>query len=118
MSTHLRLGAHGEDLAARHLERTGHVILARNWRCELGELDIVCARDGHLVVCEVKTRSSTDRGTPAEAVTPAKAQRIHLLTDRWRRDNGVGPRPTRFDIVAVLVPGTGAAEIRHLRGVF
>ena len=63
------LGRYGEDVAARHLLSEGFVVLDRNWRCDVGEIDIV-ARDGDtLVVCEVKTRSGTGFGSPLEAVT-------------------------------------------------
>ena len=62
------LGRYGEDLAAEHLRRQGLTVLARNWRCARGELDIV-ARDGSaLVICEVKTRRGTGYGHPVEAV--------------------------------------------------
>ena len=58
------LGRYGEDVAARHLAEQGYQVLCRNWRCDLGEIDIV-ARDGDcLVVCEVKTRRSTACGLP------------------------------------------------------
>ena len=62
------LGRYGEDLAVRHLESLGMTVVARTWRCALGELDIV-ARDGaRLVVCEVKTRRTDRFGAPVEAV--------------------------------------------------
>jgi magnesium chelatase family protein len=68
------LGRYGESVAARRLVADGMVLLDRNWRCELGEIDLVL-RDGPvLVVCEVKTRSSDDFGSPLEAVRPAKAE--------------------------------------------
>ena len=113
---HIALGRRGEDIAARYLETTGLVVLDRNWRCHAGELDIVCADGTGLVVCEVKTRSGTDFGTPAEAVDDAKAARIRDLAAHWRRDHGVRPCPVRFDIVAVLLRPDAAAEVRHLRG--
>ena len=73
------LGRYGEDVAARHLVEQGIIVLDRNWRCELGEIDIV-GRDGDvLVVCEVKTRSGTSFGTPLEAVTRTKAARLRRL---------------------------------------
>ena len=76
------LGRYGEDLAVAHLERQGMTILARNWRCELGEVDVI-ARDGaRLVVCEVKTRSSERYGSPVEAVGPRKVRRLRQLALR------------------------------------
>ena len=62
------LGRRGEDLAARYLEQRGLVILSRNWRCRHGEIDLVATDSHRLVVCEVKTRSGTRYGEPAEAV--------------------------------------------------
>ena len=71
-----RLGERGETIAARHLCRLGLVLLDRNWRCDAGEIDLVL-RDGNvLVICEVKTRTSTDYGAPLEAVDRRKADRL------------------------------------------
>lgn len=111
------LGRYGEDLAAAHLVAHGHRLLARNWRCRHGEIDIVAAQGGTLVVCEVKTRSSTRFGLPAEAVTPAKARRLRCLAAAWLADAGGGYDTVRFDVVGVLRPLTGPARIEHLRGV-
>ncbi|SDC65537.1 YraN family protein [Actinokineospora iranica] len=118
MTAHLLLGRRGEDIAARYLENSGYVILGRNWRCELGELDLVCEDGSRLVVCEVKTRSGTGFGTPAESVTDGKATRIRRLATRWRVDHGIPPGEIRFDIVSVVLPPHGEPQIRHLRGAF
>ncbi|KIX66225.1 hypothetical protein SF23_20485, partial [Streptomyces sp. MBRL 10] len=70
------LGRYGEDLAARRLTEAGMSVIARNWRCRGGEIDIV-ARDGDaLVVCEVKTRRAGDFEHPMAAVRPAKTERL------------------------------------------
>lgn len=111
------LGRYGEDVAARHLAAAGLVILERNWRCAAGELDIV-ARDGDvLVVCEVKTRSGAGYGSPLEAVTPVKAERLRGLALRWLAEHPVGADSVRFDVVAVVRAVRGAATVEHLRGV-
>jgi putative endonuclease len=94
------------------------VVLARNWRCEIGELDVVCMDGDGIVVCEVKTRSGTDFGTPAEAVGAAKAARVRRLAQRWLRENDVRHCPVRHDIVSVLIRQDQPAEVRHLRGAF
>jgi len=111
------LGAYGEVLAARHLTDQGMIVLDRNWRCDLGEIDLVL-RDGRvLVICEVKTRSSTAFGSPLEGVTELKAARIRRLAARWLAAHSVRPAEVRIDLVGVLaVPG---AEVRidHVRGV-
>lgn len=113
-----RLGKYGEDIAVEHLEDAGMVVLARNWRCAEGELDIV-ARDGStLVFCEVKTRSGVGFGTPLEAVIPAKARRIQRLAAAWLREADRGWPELRFDVVSVLCPRGCRPTIEHLRGAF
>ncbi|MCW2844045.1 MAG: hypothetical protein JWN22_1961 [Nocardioides sp.] len=111
------LGAYGESLAARHLVGQGMVLLERNWRCEAGEIDLVL-RDGDvLVVCEVKTRSSTRCGTPHEAVTDIKVARLRRLACRWLAERGVAVQDIRIDMVAILRPRRGASLIDHVRGI-
>ena len=96
------LGARGEDAAAAWYTAAGYEIVARNWRCRDGELDLVVRRGRTLVFCEVKTRSSDRFGFPAEAVTRAKRTRIRHLAARWLDEASVHPREIRFDVVAVL----------------
>ncbi|GHH52145.1 YraN family protein [Streptomyces candidus] len=112
------LGRYGEDLAARRLAEVGMTVLARNWRCRAGEIDIV-ARDGDaIVVCEVKTRRSGPFQHPMEAVTPRKAERLRTLAELWLYEHG-GPPPggARIDLVGVTLPRRGAPVLEHARGV-
>ena len=113
-----QLGAYGETCAARHLTRgVGMVVLDRNWRCELGEIDLVL-RDGHvLVICEVKTRSSRRYGAPLEAVSEEKATRLKILAARWCEVHDARPTDIRIDLVGVLVDGTTLVRLDHVRGV-
>ena len=114
------LGRYGEDLACRALRDDGLEILARNWRCTAGEIDIVAAASGLLVVCEVKTRASSAFGPPEEAVTFAKLRRLRGLAAEWLVEQGEGREAyerVRLDVVAVVVPKRGAAQVRHLKGV-
>lgn len=111
------VGRYGEQVAARHLQEQGMVVLARNWRCEVGEIDLV-ARDGDdLVVCEVKTRRGAAFGTPQEAVTAAKLARLRRLAARWLQEHPVHPKAVRIDVVAVVPARRGMAMVEHLRGV-
>lgn len=112
------LGAYGEDVARRFLtEEAGMVVLDRNWRCKEGEIDLVL-RDGPvLVVCEVKTRTSDLCGTPHEAITDAKLDRLRRLGQAWMREHGVRAEETRVDLVAVLRPPRGPADVDHVRGI-
>jgi putative endonuclease len=93
------------------------VLLDRNWRCEAGEIDLVL-RDGRvLVVCEVKTRSSTAFGSPLAGVTERKAARLRRLAARWLAEHPVHPDEVRIDLVGVLVPRTGGPTLEHVPGV-
>jgi putative endonuclease len=113
----LALGAYGERLAARHLTGLGLVVLDRNWRCDLGEIDLVL-RDGDvLVVCEVKTRSTASCGTPHEAVTRDKLDRLMRLGAVWAQAHRVRPDEIRIDLVAVHRPRRGASTVEHVPGL-
>jgi putative endonuclease len=111
------LGKRGEDLAARHLVGAGFDIVTRNWRCPVGEIDIVARDRETLVIVEVKTRTSTAFGTPAEAITPRKTAKLKELALSWLREHPEGGRPIRFDVIGVLIPTRGFPELQHLRGV-
>ena len=107
------VGNLGEDAACDALRREGCEILARNFRRPTGEIDVV-ARDRKTVVfVEVKKRSSTRYGSPAEAVNEAKRRRIMRTAALYLAENRLDDAPVRFDIVEVL-PG----ELRHLRAAF
>lgn len=111
------LGERGETIAARHLTRLGMVLLDRNWRCDAGEIDLVL-RDGTvLVICEVKTRSSLDFGSPLEGVTQVKVDRLRRLAARWLRVHEAHPDEVRIDMVGVLVPPGGQVEVEHVEGI-
>lgn len=112
------VGRYGEDVAVRHLQDAGLTIVARNWRCKAGELDVVAVEGPVLVFCEVKTRSTADFGSPAEAVGPVKARRIRGLARQWLLDCGGWPGDLRFDVVSVVRQPRGAASVEHLRGAF
>lgn len=109
------LGARGEDQAAAWYVAQGYEVLARNWRCRAGEIDLICAKDRRVVICEVKTRASAAFGHPAEAVTPAKARRLRVLASQWLADGEPPFRPTevRFDVAAIL-----AGELEVIEAAF
>ena len=111
------LGRQGEQLAADFLANAGLVVLDRNWRCAHGEIDIVAADGGTLVICEVKTRSGVRFGTPLEAVTRQKAWRQRRLAAAWLRDRDVLFDEIRIDVIGVLRTAPGTFRIQHVRGV-
>ncbi len=111
------IGAYGEERAARHLSDLGMVVLERNWRCDEGEIDLVLRDCDVLVVCEVKTRTSLVAGSPHEAITDAKLDRLRRLGERWAAERGIRPAGVRVDLVAVLRPRRGAPVVDHVPGL-
>jgi putative endonuclease len=96
------LGTFGESLVAAWYERSGFLIVDRNWRIRAGELDLVVAHQRLLVFCEVKTRSSDAFGRAAEAVTPAKQRRLRMLAMAWLAAHpDVHPSSLRFDVASL-----------------
>ncbi|RIQ34946.1 YraN family protein [Jiangella rhizosphaerae] len=115
------VGTYGEQVAVEHLERAGFVVLERNWRCDIGEIDIVALDGATVVVCEVKTRSGLGYGSGLEAVTPQKLARLHRLARRWRDEAGraaAGLRAAdlRVDVIAVHRRRHAEPQVVHVRG--
>lgn len=112
------LGRYGEAVAERHLVGQGMVTLDRNWRCDEGEIDLVLRDGDALVVCEVKTRSGLEHGSPHEAVDEQKLERLRRLAQRWLDDHEIARAPEiRIDLVAIIHPARGAAQLDHVRGL-
>jgi putative endonuclease len=116
-----QIGVRGEDLACAELERQGMRVLERNWRCRLGEIDIVAAEAGRtgltLVFCEVKCRSGLGFGHPLEAITFSKMQRLRQLAALWMREHCMKVSAIRLDAIGVvMVPGQ-EPSLSHVRAV-
>jgi len=98
---HLERGRQGEELAAAWYRNHGFELVARNWRCASGEVDLIVRRGRLLVVCEVKSRRSDAYGGPAAAVGRLKQQRLRRLAAEWLATTGVHGVDVRFDVVAI-----------------
>ena len=109
----LALGAQGEAQAAAWYEANGYEVVARNWRCRDGEIDLIVRRARTIVFCEVKTRTSDAFGSPAEAVTRAKRDRLRHLAAAWLDEAPIRPSGIRFDVAAIL-----AGELEVIEGAF
>ena len=111
-------GAEGESLACRHLQGQGYAILARNFRCRSGEIDVV-ARDGEVTVfVEVKDRHGRSHGAGHESVTVGKRLRVVRAARLFAASRGLSESPIRFDVVSIdRAPGQPPA-IRHDKGAF
>lgn len=107
------LGAQGEAMTASWYEANGYEVLARNWRCRDGEIDLIVRQQRTIVFCEVKTRTTAAFGSPAEAVTRTKQMRLRHLAARWLDESAVRPGQIRFDVAAIL-----AGELEMIEAAF
>lgn len=113
----IRTGKQGEEIAVLHLRKLGYRILERNYRCPLGEIDIV-AKDGKAIVfVEVKSRKTEEFGEPEQAVGKAKQRKMSLLSLYYLAQNRRSPKDARFDVVAVKMLPSGT-EVKLIRNAF
>lgn len=117
--TRTQLGALGEQLAVEHLRGLGLQILARNWRCRYGELDVIAAdlSSNTAIFVEVKTRTGDGFGGLAEAVTAEKVRRLRRLASLWLAEQQTRWAAIRIDVVGVRVGRRRTPEISHLKGI-
>ena len=109
------VGARGEELAADFLKGRGYRILQRNYRCRQGELDIIARHGECLVFVEVRTKTSSDFGTPEESVTCSKKEKLISLANVYLQNLDAQPRSWRIDVVAVeLTPDGRTARLEHI----
>ena len=110
------LGVKGEDLAVRYLMNKGFQIIERNFRCRMGEIDIVARDDNYLVFVEVRTRSRTKYGLALESITNSKINKLRLLASLYLVRHPQDRLFIRFDVVAVN--WTEDTEITHIENAF
>lgn len=110
------LGRYGEDRACDYLQALGYNILERNWRCRIGEIDIIARDNDRFVFVEVKTRSADGFGHPFESITETKAARLRRLVAAWCESREVSGIKVRLDAVSVLIRA-GRVNIEHLKQV-
>ena len=112
------LGDRGERVAARYLGRRGHRIIARNYRCMAGEIDLICSHRDFIVFVEVKTRASIETEDPQEAVRAGQWARIERAARYFLMQQSAEDRPCRFDLVSVVWPSGGSPVVEHFEDVF
>jgi putative endonuclease len=110
-------GRKGEEVACRHLLAHGYDIVERNYRCRLGEIDVVARRGDLTVFVEVKTRTGPDHGAGHEAVTPAKRRRVIRAAYTYASAHELLETPIRFDVISVDCAAPGP-RVRHDPGAF
>ena len=120
MNDKKEIGAWGEDRAALYLRLHGYRVVERNFRCRLGEIDIIARRGGVVAFVEVKLRKNADFGEAREFVTYTKQRRVISAAELWLVKNGCELQP-RFDVIEIYAPrGTDTLRptIRHLENAF
>jgi len=112
------LGERGEMVACGFLKKHGYEILERNYRCKLGEIDVIARRHGRLAFIEIKTRTSAQFGTPQEAVNLQKQEKIFKIAQWYLKEKKLMKTPVAFDVVAVLWREGQAPEARLIADAF
>jgi len=114
----LPLGERGEIAACGFLKEQGYEILERNYKCKLGEIDVIARRTGRLAFIEVKTRTSSQFGTPQEAVDFKKQEKISKIARWYMKEKKFEKVPAAFDVVAILWKDGQAPEIHLITDAF
>ena len=106
------IGQKGENLAVAYLQNLGYKVLERNYRCKLGEVDIIALDNDTLIFIEVRTRSSLDFGLPQESINRRKRHQISKVALEYMTRKKLKNTPARFDVVAVsLEPGKEKVDL-------
>lgn len=114
----LSLGDRGEVAACGFLKEKGYKILDKNYKCKIGEIDVVAKREGRLAFIEVKTRTGPRFGMPQEAVDRKKQEKIFKLAQWYMKEKKLEKIPVAFDVVAVLWAEGKAPEVRLIMDAY
>ena len=118
MSTTKALGDRGEAVTAQYLRERGYALLASQWRCRYGELDLVARdRDGTICFVEVKLRGGDLAGLPREAVDRRKQARLRTAAALYLSTHEIDA-PARFDVAEVYCSENGAPNVVYLEDAF
>jgi len=115
---HLQLGRRGEEAACQFLKKQGYKILARNFRCPLGEIDVVAMKQERLHFIEIKTRSQARFGNPEESVGREKQDKIIRIAQWYLKQFSQQARSMSFDVAAVSFLEDKNASIKFIEGAF
>lgn len=116
MATHNDLGREGEEIAVQYLIKNGYEILERNWRYLKAEIDIIAQNQDHLIIVEVKTRSSVALGNPEDFVDKKKINLLIKATDIYVNEQDID-KNIRFDIISIHKNGV-KLDICHIKEAF
>jgi putative endonuclease len=118
MSKCLTVGKQGEQFAVDFLKQRGYRILQRNYTQPYGEIDIIAQKNDLLIFIEVKTRTSSQFGSPLEAVTAKKQYQISRVAQTYLLAHKLTDMPARFDVIAVVLAGKKMVDIQLIKNAF
>ena len=107
-------GRYGEQLVVTYLENGGYQIVTTNWRCSLGEIDIVAQKDKILVFVEVRSRHAENTEASFESVNKRKQAKLAALANEYIDSHDLGEMTWRIDVIGVAIPRSGKAIIEHV----
>ncbi|NMA95925.1 MAG: YraN family protein [Clostridiales bacterium] len=114
----IELGRYGEQVAKHHLIGGGYRILAENFTCKSGEIDIIAQKGGYIIFVEVKTRRTLSYGYPGQAVDRRKQIRYGKIASTYIRQNRIFNKSYRFDVIEIYIKDKGSHTINHIENAF
>ncbi|MFH1655336.1 MAG: YraN family protein [Candidatus Omnitrophota bacterium] len=112
------LGLAGEDSAINFLKSNGYKILEKNFRTNLGEIDIVAKDKNCICFVEVKTRTTQEKGSPQESITKSKQHKLSQLALSYLKNNRLLKKSARFDVVSVMHNSSGENKVDIIKNAF
>ncbi len=107
-------GRYGEQLVVRHLENSGYQIITTNWRCSLGEIDIVAQKENILIFVEVRSRHAENTEPSFESVNKRKQSKLAALANEYIDTHKLDEMMWRIDVIGVAIPRSGKTIIEHV----
>lgn len=115
---HFSLGARGEAMACNFLVKKGYQIVEKNYRCRLGEMDVIAKKGNRLSFIEIKSRSGHQFGEPQDAVDARKQAKLMKIASWYLKEKKLGDTPVSFDVIAVMWKKSDIPEIRLIEHAF
>ena len=107
-------GRYGEQLAVDHLQAAGYTIITTNWRCSVGEIDIIAQKDNILVFVEVRSRHAENTEASFESINSRKQTKLAALANEYIDAHKLDDMVWRIDVIGVAIPRTGKAIVEHV----
>lgn len=112
-----KFGGRGEDRAAAFFSSRGFKVVGRNWACRMGEIDLICEKDGVTHFIEVKTRRTTEYGNPEEAITPTKLAHLRRSVEFYLMTEPAPPARYQVDALAILAVPNEKPEYYYIENI-